>query len=122
MKVAIVGSRRYRDLPSVREFVRNLPPQTVIVSGGAAGVDTEAERAAADFGFICIVVKPAWKRGRYAGFERNQVIVDLADEIAAFWDGDSRGTHDTMTRAYAAGKPVHIMRYRHEAAVAEGQA
>ena len=118
MRVAIVGSREYRDLKSVREFVRSLPPQTVIVSGGAAGVDAEAERAAAEFGFICIVVKPAWRRGRYAGFERNQVIVDLADEVTAFWDGVSRGTQDTMKRAYAAGKPVNIMRYTYGAPVA----
>jgi hypothetical protein len=44
--VAVIGSRSFRDLASVRRLIADLPAGTVIVSGGAAGVDFEAERAA----------------------------------------------------------------------------
>jgi hypothetical protein len=46
-KVAVVGSREGADLEAVTEFVRDLYakyPDTVIVSGGAKGVDTAAEQ------------------------------------------------------------------------------
>ena len=44
--VGIVGSRTYPDLERVAAFVRGLPPGTVVVSGGARGVDSAAKAAA----------------------------------------------------------------------------
>ncbi len=41
-RVAIVGSRAHPNLDLVREYVRSLPPGTVVISGGAAGVDSVA--------------------------------------------------------------------------------
>ena len=35
MKVAIVGTRTYPDLEQVRQYVRDLSPDDIIVSGGA---------------------------------------------------------------------------------------
>lgn len=46
MKIAIVGSRDYHDLAAVWRYVESLPEDTVIVSGGARGVDAAAEMAA----------------------------------------------------------------------------
>lgn len=46
-KVAIVGSRQGADFEHVESFVRALhaqQPDTILVSGGAAGVDTTAEQ------------------------------------------------------------------------------
>ena len=43
MKVAIVGTRTYPDLDQVREYVRKLSPDDIVVSGGAKGVDETAE-------------------------------------------------------------------------------
>ena len=44
MKLAIVGSRQGADLEHVRAFVAALPPGTIVVSGGAKGVDETAEK------------------------------------------------------------------------------
>ena len=44
--VAIVGSRGYRDERAVREYVDSLPDDTVIVTGGARGVDNREASAA----------------------------------------------------------------------------
>ena len=110
-RVAIVGSRGWRhDSVAVTDYVAALPEGTIIISGGAVGVDRAAEAAAECYGHICVVVKPAWKHGRKAGPERNAVIVDLADRVVAFWDGQSRGTASTIALARKAGKPVEVIR------------
>ena len=50
MRVAIIGSRNYPDLLEVCRYVRLLPAGTVVVSGGAIGVDQAAANAARGFG------------------------------------------------------------------------
>lgn len=110
-RIAIVGSRDYPDLPSVRAFVRSLPDNAVIVSGGARGVDQEAERAAKARGLRTMIFPADWRTyGRRAGYVRNEQIVDNADEIVAFWNSKSPGTADTIRKAQAAGKPARIFR------------
>lgn len=52
-----------------------------------------------------------WKlHGKSAGPRRNQAMVDAgADLCLAFWDGESRGTLDCLTRCVKAGIPVRII-------------
>lgn len=114
MKVAIVGSRDYPRLDWVWDFVTKLAarrPDTVIISGGARGVDTVAAVAARAAGLHVIELIPEWERlGRYlAPFARNSQIVDEADAVVAFWDQESKGTKDTIDKALAAGKKVQVI-------------
>ena len=106
MKLAIVGSRMYSDPGEVAEYVMALPPDTVIVSGGAPGVDSWAALVAEVMGFPeAIVHRPDWKaHGKGAGFIRNRLIVRDAHAVVAFWDGRSPGTRDTILAAEKAGK------------------
>lgn len=111
MKVAIVGSRKASDELLMRcwEYVESLSLDTIIISGGAVGIDEQAENCAFVRGMKTIILKPDWKQyGKAAGMIRNQHIVDMADEIAAFWDGKSKGTQNTIQRAQRAGKKVTI--------------
>ena len=110
MKVAIVGSRAWEDKQAIQNYIAPLPPDDIIISGGAPGVDMLAAEFATRYNHIMIVVRPAWGRGKTAGFERNTVIVELADRVVAFWNGVSPGTKDTISKARAAGKPVEIIR------------
>lgn len=108
--VAVVGSRTFRNLERVTAYVNALPPETVVVSGGARGVDQTAEYAAAARGMTVCVVTPDWKRhGRRAGIIRNGDIERRSARVAAFWDGRSPGTADTIRRFRRAGKPVEII-------------
>lgn len=113
MRIAIVGSRDYPRLDLVREAVKNFPVHTVLVSGGARGVDKMAEEAADVYGFNKIIFKPHWRKGgKYnpaAGFERNGLIVKAADRIVAFYDGESKGTMDTVKKALDAKKPLIVV-------------
>jgi hypothetical protein len=145
--VAVVGSRPPKwDAPdeaqeayvarkqAVRAFVRDLPADIILVSGGARGVDTIAERAA-----ICRrpiesyrperqgdgtwrvrlivfdargnvvsqeLLPPVFPRFVAAAFWRNYEMVRVANRVAAFHDGTSRGTAYTMRKARAAGKLI----------------
>jgi predicted Rossmann fold nucleotide-binding protein DprA/Smf involved in DNA uptake len=111
MKVAIVGSRDYPSLWEVWLYVASLPAGTVVVSGGARGVDTQAEYAAKECGMGVEIYPAEWgKYGRSAGMMRNQTIVDAADRVVAFWDGKSSGTASTIALARRARKDVEIVR------------
>lgn len=105
MKLAIVGSRDYPNMDHVRDFVGQLSPGTTVVSGGAQGVDSIAVFCARARELSTVVIKADWaKEGRAAGFLRNKLIVDEAQGVVAFWDGESRGTRHTIDLAKAAGK------------------
>lgn len=109
-RVAIVGSRDFKNLEAVREWVNKLPPETVIVSGGARGVDRTAADAARQRGLAVMEFLADWnKHGKRAGFIRNQLIVENCDRVIAFWDYQSRGTNDTIRKARAAGLAVLVI-------------
>lgn len=115
MKLALIGSRDYPALDLVRRFIVDLPADTVVVSGGARGVDSAAEDAARAVGLRVLVLEPDWETlGRRAGLVRNEEVVDEVDEVVAWWDGESRGTVHALQLAVEAGKPITVFGPRGE--------
>jgi hypothetical protein len=109
MKIAIVGSRDWPNAKAVIDYVNALPSDTVIVSGGARGVDTFAEIAAKRRGLAFVCFPANWaKHGKFAGYHRNKAIVAAANKVTAFWDGCSKGTLHGIQLARKAGKPVEV--------------
>jgi hypothetical protein len=108
MKLAIVGSRTFNDYEMVKTALKDLAI-TEIVSGGAKGADTLAEQYAAENNIPVKVFKPDWaKYGRGAGPVRNKQIVEYADKVIAFWDGESRGTKSSIDLAEKQGKLLEV--------------
>lgn len=134
-RIAIVGTRPPRNntredwdtyqrlLGDAREFVDTLPAGTVVITGGAIGVDNAVDEAATDRGLRVVIHRPKYKHEprpvdmfdlrrepcgcaacKRAPLERNTLIVDDADEVYAFPSPWSRGTFDTIRKAEAAGK------------------
>lgn len=109
-KIAIVGSRDFGTVNHIAKgtteaLVDQLQPDDVVISGGAAGVDTWAADHARARGLAVEVFPADWRtHGRAAGPIRNGQIVAAADLVYAVWDGKSRGTQDTIRKAKAAGK------------------
>lgn len=109
MRIAVVGSRGYRQLEEVRQFVFEQKRDTVIISGGAIGVDRTATECAKHFGMPYEVYLPDWQAfKKSAGVIRNQTMVDTADEVVAFWDGESKGTKHTIDYAHLRRKPCRV--------------
>lgn len=115
IRIGIVGSRKFGDLPRVTKLVEILHSKhgtdLVIVSGGAKGVDSTAEKAAKDRGIPTKIFLP--RPGNpfvVAAKERNTEIVEYSDKIFAFWSckADSTGTVDTMYKALMSGKLVGL--------------
>ena len=85
--------------------MNTLPLDTVIVSGGAKGVDTWAVDAARTRGMEAVIFPADWDtHGKSAGFRRNVDIVKHADRVVAFHANGSKGTQHTIGLAKAAGK------------------
>ena len=87
-----------------------------LVSGHASGADHFAEKYAEERGIEIEIFSAEWKKyGRAAGPIRNRAMLDYAKEavpeIAAFWDGKSKGTKDMLKRAQDVGAKTHIFYY-----------
>lgn len=113
MNLGIVGSRTFNDYEKFLDAVNLLGEATnidKIVSGGAKGADSLAERYADYWMIPKEIFKPDWKKyGKAAGFLRNTDIVANSDVILAFWDGKSRGTKDTIDKAARMKRPTLII-------------
>lgn len=116
MRYAVVGTRQFpEDMKYlILDFVNSLPEDSVIVSGGAKGVDTWSVEAAKNRGLKYKEYLPQRydENGKYRGhfvfFDRNTDIINDADFVAAFWDGSSTGTFDSIDKAKKKGLPVKI--------------
>ena len=110
MRVAIIGSRSAP--ANIAALILPYIPRnaTELVSGGAAGVDRAAEELAALLSLPMRRFFPDYERhGRQAPLMRNLQIIDYADEILAFWDGQSRGTMHSVAECIRRGKPVRVV-------------
>ena len=111
--VAIIGSRNWTYLQAINDYIHQLPRDTVVISGGAEGVDKVAIGAAIALKMKTIVIPAQWETwGKQTGHMRNRHIVHYADRIVAFWDGKSKGTALTIDIANNNYVPVKVYRPR----------
>ncbi len=106
MRVAVIGSRGL----TVKDLGKYLPEDTTeIVSGGAKGVDTSAREYALAHGIKLTEFLPDYKKyGRSAPLKRNITIIENADLVLAFWDGQSRGTKFVIDNCRERSVPVRV--------------
>lgn len=108
MRLAIIGSRNL----SVSNLEKYMPSGvSEIVSGGARGIDTCAKEYAMENDLILTEFLPEYsKYGRSAPLVRNDLIIDYADEVIAFWDGKSRGTKYVIEKCKSKNKKLTVIR------------
>jgi hypothetical protein len=114
MKLAVVGSRTFNDYELLCATLNpHLGKIQVIVSGGAKGADSLAERWAKENGVATEVYLPEWEKyGKSAGFKRNELIVENCDSCVAFWDGVSPGTKSSIDLCKKKGKKHKVILWR----------
>ena len=113
-RIAVVGSRQFKSLNLIYQWLdyanEKWGNNIVIVSGGAKGVDKEAEKWAINKKINRDIDIPNWgTEGKKAGILRNQEIVKNADFILAFLDGESSGTEYTLNFAKKLNKRCIIV-------------
>lgn len=112
MKVVIAGSRDL--IPKLNYFdkllrANNIKP-TEIISGGARGVDTQAECYARLYEIPFKLFKAEWdKHGKQAGHIRNAEMAQYGDILVLIWDGKSTGSLNMLETMKNLGKKVHVI-------------
>ncbi len=115
IKVAVVGSRNFSDYDFFREklehLIKNLGENITYVSGGCkSGADALIKKYCLENQYKLIEHLPDWDlHGKKAGFIRNQLIVDDATHLIAFWNKLSKGTLSTINMAKSKGIPIKIV-------------
>jgi len=117
MRVLICGSRNWKEedvIPEFRieEYIKTLPPNAVIIHGGAPGADMIADRIAREHGHTVIELKARWDlHGDAAGPIRNREMLKWnPDKVVAFHEdiANSKGTRDMIIAARKAGFSVQV--------------
>jgi hypothetical protein len=137
-RVAIVGARKHPNLDFVRAYVRGLPGDVTVVSGGADGVDIAATIEAREAGLSTLEYVPMkdgtiWVVKSYAGSPpvrsaqialppgtsmrdalifRNTWIVVVCNRGVSFPDGTRGGTIDAETQAKRFRRPWKAIRMK----------
>lgn len=110
MRVLICGDRFWTDEQVIKAFIAELPADTIVITGGARGVDTIAFLASQARGLKTMVFLADWKRyGRAAGPIRNQQMLDAASDLVAYAHDNlelSKGTRNMVSLARKAGVPT----------------
>ncbi|WP_298751864.1 DUF2493 domain-containing protein [uncultured Arcobacter sp.] len=113
MKVGVIGSRDFDCEDFIFEcldYMFDIENISYIVSGGARGVDSIAEKYAKQRGIETIIFKAEWdKYGKSAGYKRNKLIVDECDIVVAFWDYQSKGTKHSIDLCKKSGTQYIII-------------
>lgn len=107
MKILIAGSRNIDNF-DIEEYI----PKDVelIISGGARGVDSLAEKYADRHKISKLILRPDYKRySKAAPILRNQKMVDIADKVLLIWDGRSKGAKCTLDYAKKTNKEVLLI-------------
>jgi hypothetical protein len=117
MKVLVTGDREWNDPDLIERHLKKLPPDTIIIQGGARGADSLAKGVARKLGFKVKTYPANWRKyGRAAGPIRNREMLEKEDPdlVLAFHDNieKSKGTKDMMKIAKKAGKTVKLIKHR----------
>lgn len=116
MKVGVIGSRSFADYELLKTKLLYYLPKVggiggwTIVSGGAKGADSLAALFADEYKLPKIIHLPNYEKyGRQAPLTRNDLIIKDSQAIIAFWDGESRGTLDSIKKAINLKKDIVIV-------------
>jgi len=116
-RVAVVGSRKFINWSQLSKTLsETLEEEDEIVSGGAIGVDSMAQRYAKEHGHNIHIYYPRYNRfGKGATFVRNRKIVENADLVLAFYAKGFFGQGGTSNTAkYARELKVELKEYEEE--------
>ena len=107
-KIAVIGSRSFSNYEYLKSILQ-WHEFNMIISGGAKGADSLAQRYATEHNVPFKCFNADWDAyGKAAGPIRNKQIIDECDEVIAFWDNVSKGTKLSINLAKEQNKPVHI--------------
>jgi len=113
MKVIVAGDRNWRSRNVIKDRLRKLPPETIIVQGECDGADSIARDVALEIGLEVVGFYAAWKKyDNAAGPIRNMKMLNTKpDLLIAFHDDlkKSKGTKHIVGEARKIGIKVEVI-------------
>ena len=107
MKLLIAGSRKIKEFDLSPYVPKNT---TLIISGGADGIDTLAEQYADTHNISKLILLPEWSvYGKTAALVRNKKMIDEAESVLVIWDGHSKGSKFTISYAKKQDKELRVI-------------
>ena len=100
-RVLVCGSRGWRDREAIYMKLCELDPKSwIVMEGEATGADQMAHDIAQELGLTVEGYPPDPSRPSPQRYhERNDLMLERADRVIAFWDGRSRGTASVIHKA-----------------------
>jgi len=115
MKVIVAGGRDFTNYKKMTKKLNKYfrdDDNPMIIHGGATGADDLADEYARHHDIDLVTFPANWGgRGKSAGFVRNVEMAKFADELVAFWDGESPGTRHMIDTALKYNVIVTVIRY-----------
>lgn len=107
MKLLIAGSRSIKAF-DIEKYIPN--DTSLIITGGADGIDTIAENYADKKRLSKLILRPRYDLyGKAAPLKRNEKMVELCDIALIIWDGSSKGTKHTIDYVTKIGKRMILI-------------
>lgn len=123
-RIIVCGSSNFDDYSllelSLNKIFKEYSNDTIeIITGHAKGADSLGEKYAQEKNLKCTIFKADWKQyGRAAGPIRNSQMLEYVKKenplVVAFWDGESHGTKDTITKAKKLNIRCEVIMYKGE--------
>lgn len=111
MKTIIAGTRTFEDYELLKSHCRKCIISEV-VSGKAYGADMLGEYYAKEYNIPITEFPADWSNyGKSAGYIRNKLMAEYAEQAIIFWDGKSRGSMHMINLAKAYGLNVIVIKY-----------
>lgn len=115
----VVGSRtfnNYQLLSNTLDKLLKNHKDITIISGGARGADTLAERYAKERSYTLKIFPADWSLGKSAGYIRNKTMHEFIAQFpnrgcVAFWDGISRGTQHNFELVKTYNTQLRIVKF-----------
>lgn len=115
IKLILAGGRDFNDYQLVKKeadlyILEIAPSETIVISGGAKGVDALGEQYARERELEVEIFKAEWsKYGRAAGPKRNAEMAKACTHLLAFWNGESKGTKSMISLTKKENKTVKVI-------------
>jgi len=115
-RIIVAGGRDINDYDiisrAVNKGLESFPipdyEETMIVSGGAKGVDDVAIDIAQNWAMHYTVFEANWKKyGRSAGPIRNKDMAEYGTHLILIWDGKSKGSANMKSQAQRFNLPIY---------------
>ena len=112
-KVIVAGSRTFNNYQLLKtELDKRKDKISEVVCGEAKGADSFGKTWAIQNNIPVTSFPVDWHTyGAAAGYIRNHQMGDYADELIAFWDGQSKGTKDMINYMDKLNKKVVVINF-----------